>query len=267
MALDYVQRNYTHYSRLSTRRINGIVLHHSAGSTPVTTFQSEGSWHWMVGKDALYRDVPESFVAWHVGNTLRWRPGWVPLGAGQGKTSDINAVSVGIELVYAPQDGEVPNDYQYATLRALLDDLYTRYGLLPAVGHGEVDSTRWPTEPHALDWTRAGFGPRQTDGRYWSADIPEPPPEPAPEPEPPMETPLFTDAELEYEARPLIWREFYVEGTGDFAIPQRWKAELRKGNDLGAPLAGEESMRSGGSLQRFAHGTVFYRNGSTTLVG
>lgn len=80
--------------------------------------------------------------------------------------SDINHVSIGIEITYAPQNGEAPNDAQYSALHDLVAELYGFYGALPVIGHGEVDLSRWPTEPHALDWTRAGFGPRTAQGRY-----------------------------------------------------------------------------------------------------
>lgn len=265
--LTYTQRAYTHYTALSGRAVHGLVLHHSAGSSAIDTFQSAGGWHWMVGKDRLYKDVPEELAAWHDAATDRWRPPWVPYGAGKRGNvqlvSDINAVSIGIEIVYAPQNGELPNDYQYTTLTALLGDLHDRYGTLPAVGHGETDRNRDPNEPIGLDWGRVGFGTHTAEGRYWTP----PTPPTAPPEVPVMETPVLSDAELEHEVRPTLWGALYVPGTVDFAIPARWRAELRKGNNLGAPLNGEELLPSGGTLQRFERGVIFYKNGATSLSG
>ena len=262
--LSYTQRAYTHYTALSGRVVRGIVLHHSGGSSAIDTFQSLGGWHWMIDKARLYKDVPEELAAWHDAATDRWRPPWVPYGAGRrGGTqlvSDINAVSIGIEIVYAPQKGEQPNDYQYTTLTALLSDLHGRYGSLPTVGHGETDLNREITEPTSLDWTRVGFGTHNADGRYWA-------PPAAPPEVPTLETSVLSDAELEHEVRPTLWGALYVPGTVDFAIPARWRAELRKGNNLGAPLNGEELLPSGGTLQRFERGVIFYKNGATSLSG
>jgi len=88
---------------------------------------------------------------------------------------------------------------------------------------------------------------------------------------PEMEEPVLNDAELEHEARAQVWREFYAEGTSDFAIPKRWKAELRSGRDLGSPLGPEEDLRSGGKMQVFQRGTIFARETEggwkTSLVG
>lgn len=80
--------------------------------------------------------------------------------------SDINWCSLGIEITYAPQDGEFPTDAQHAALRMLLHHLYARFGRLPVVGHGEIDKSKWPTEPHALNWTAAGLGPPENEGRF-----------------------------------------------------------------------------------------------------
>lgn len=82
-----------------------------------------------------------------------------------------------------------------------------------------------------------------------------------------METPILSDDELEQEARRVLWGAFYIEGTADFAIPKRWKAELRLGNDLGAPLTGEQSLPGGAVVQRFERGAIYYRSGKTTLIG
>jgi hypothetical protein len=146
------------------RPIKGIVLHHTAGSGLAFPTRG-GSWHWIVDKDGtIYRDVSEENCAHHVLAGDRWTPSWVvpsPVGV-----SNINYCTVGIEIVYAPQNGEVPTAAQHASIRRLLASIYGRYGRLPVVGHGQLQRDKWETEPHALDWTKAGLGPLDTDGRW-----------------------------------------------------------------------------------------------------
>ena len=145
----------------SGRPIRGVVLHHTAGSS-APQCQRGASWHYCVDKDGtIYRDVSEQNVAHTTGATDRWRPAWVV--AGPGTTSDINWCSIGIEIVYAPQDGEAPTDSQYDSVKVILADLNARYGRLPIVGHGQVDRSKWETEPHGLSWLRLGLG--ENDGR------------------------------------------------------------------------------------------------------
>ena len=252
MALSYAQRPYTNFSRLPGRKVRGVVLHHSAGSTPIDTFQSAGSWHWQIGKDTLYRDVPEPFVAWHDAATDRWRPPWVPVGAGKGKTSDINAVSIGIELVYAPQNGEVPNAYQYDTLKALMADLYTRYGELPTVGHGQTDRNRWPSEPHQLDWARAHFSLPRPEGRYFVVV----PPKPSPPEVPDMK--LLEDWQVKGWVLADLYQQAGVPFNPDAATATAWVSELREGRYRGRPCGPEHAIE-GGVWQEFDFGAVVWR--------
>lgn len=167
-----IQRDWSHLRPLPwtegpvrSRTIRGIVLHHTATSV-VPTPRYEGSWTYCIDADGtVYQDVPEDHIAHHVARTDRWRPWWVedsPL-----PVSAANWSSLGIELVYAPQDREEPTVAQYAALQALLADIYARRGGVPVVGHGALQVDKWPTEPHGLDWERAGFGPRESDGRWW----------------------------------------------------------------------------------------------------
>jgi murein DD-endopeptidase MepM/ murein hydrolase activator NlpD len=82
-----------------------------------------------------------------------------------------------------------------------------------------------------------------------------------------VDEPVLTDAELEHEYRPLVWGALYDAGAAGFAVPSRWKAEVRLGNDLGKPLGPEEDLRSGGKVQFFERGPIFYKSGKTSLVG
>jgi hypothetical protein len=56
----------------------------------------------------------------------------------------------------------------------------------------------------------------------------------------------------------------------DFAIPKRWRAEFRLGNQLGRPRGPEVDVPDvpGARQQEFEDGVVvIYRDGKTSLVG
>lgn len=147
------------YTKWPNRPFRGVVLHHSAG-TSLPTPARGASWHYAVMPDGtLYGDVPEEHIAHHCGATDRWRPAWVPRAPNGAGVSDINYASIGIEIIYAPQLGQSPTDAQRASVNTLLDDLRERRGLVWVVGHGECDLSKWPTEPHNLDWQRTGLTP------------------------------------------------------------------------------------------------------------
>ena len=82
-----------------------------------------------------------------------------------------------------------------------------------------------------------------------------------------VDEPVLSDGELEHEYRPLVWGALYDAAAADFAIPARWKAEVRLGNDLGKPLGPETPLRSGGVVQFFSRGPIFYKDGKTSLCG
>lgn len=191
MIPDFVDRPVDHINPLPyvrpgvPRPVKGIVLHHTASASDPASVRSDASWHWLVGRNTLYRDVSEDDIAFHVGATDRWRPAWVlasPYGV-----SDINFCSIGIEITDAPQNTppQPYTDFQYTTLAALLRDIYDRYGPLPIVGHGEVDKSRWETEPHGLDWARVGIGARVGNaGHFLMENVPVVTPDPTLPPPP-----------------------------------------------------------------------------------
>jgi len=172
--MNVITRQTSFYTTAKNRRVTGIVIHHTA-TTAAVPCHSNGSWHWLIGRDgAVYRDVPEEHVAWHAASTDRWRPSWVV--KGDGRTSDINACSIGIELAYAPQApySQTPTAQQEAALRELLADIYARRGPLHIVAHGEIALDKWPSEPHALDWVAIGCGLRTEAGRLLVLPPPAP---------------------------------------------------------------------------------------------
>ena len=234
------------YTKVRNKPTKGVVLHHSAGSTAVLP-RFGASWQWMVGKAALYKDVPENQGAHHVGNEDRWRPWWVE--DSPYVISDVNWSAIGVEIVYAPQNGERPNNYQYRMLESLIADLVERYGDLPFVGHGDVDSGKMLTEPTYLDYARLGLTPldKAAGGRFYRP-IYEPPPEGI----------AMSDQELA-AVFSQIWNRTGIPFIPDFAIPKQYLAAYRAGVYLGVPISPEIGATDDVNYQEFERGVVTYR--------
>ena len=119
----------------------------------LTRLGSGVSAHWMIDEDGtICRLVPEERRAWHAG-LGSWHD-W----------HDVNAVSVGIELVNPGHDhGYRPfPDDQIDALEDLLADTFTAHGLRPRdlVGHSDVAPERKQDPGERFPWerlARAGF--------------------------------------------------------------------------------------------------------------
>jgi hypothetical protein len=158
-----------------SRPITGLCLHHTAG-TGLPAPQKGASWHRIIDRAGnIWLAVDPRHAAHCIGNTNRWRPPWV-LPSPDGRTSDANYCTLNYEILYAPQAPyyQVPNEAQEAALRFQLAEDYRRFGRLPVVGHGDVDSDKWPTEPHGLRWAAIGCGERTVNGRYFTMPPEEP---------------------------------------------------------------------------------------------
>lgn len=157
------------------RPILGVVLHHSAGPTPVECHPS-GSWHYMIDRDPLgtvYVEMDEQDIAWHCAYTSRWRPDWVPTSSPVRwfSGSNINACTIGVELVSCPGTAYSGySDGQLRSLRELLSDLVLRYGPLWVVGHGQVQSDRMSSEPADFPWDDMGL--EWVDGNGYRKGVP-----------------------------------------------------------------------------------------------
>jgi len=152
------------------RPIAGLVFHDSETATPARC-HPDGSWHWQILRDGtLERHVDEAAIAFGVRAADRWRPDWVQ--RSPYLVSDVNWCTLHVEFqsCQADRDAGLPyTDAQYATAQALVPDLYARHGVVPIVGHGELQTDR--TDPVAFDWERAGCGPFVAgEGRYWQGD-------------------------------------------------------------------------------------------------
>lgn len=144
------------------RPITAVILHDTETHANVAT-RPDGSWHYEIDRDGTIRAyVSEENIAFHVaafGDNPRLnrgpRPAW--LLASPYPVSDVNYCTIGIELVSDAQyraAGQPYTTLQYVALRALLADLGARYGALPIVGHGELQTDR--SDPVAFDWTKIG---------------------------------------------------------------------------------------------------------------
>jgi N-acetylmuramoyl-L-alanine amidase len=119
--------------------------------------------HWMIEEDGrLYRLVPEERRAWHAGVSF-WKG-----------ERDINAVSIGVELVNPGHEfGYRPfPEPQILALLTLLDEIRTRWSVPNAriLGHSDVAPTRKTDPGELFPWAAlaaAGHG-------IWA----EPPPSP-----------------------------------------------------------------------------------------
>ena len=89
---------------------------------------------------------------------------------------------------------------------------------------------------------------------------------------PEMEEPLLNDAELAWKLQADLWGEHFNPAAVDFAIPTRWRAEFRRGNQLGRPVGPETPVPDvpGAVYQEF-YGckVIVYRDSEnrTSLVG
>lgn len=254
--MDYTTRPYTHFTTIRNRPIVGLVLHNTEGTTDLTTAQSAGSWHWLIGRQGtIYRDVPEPEAAWAVAATNEWRPPWVlATPARYQPLSDANYCTVSIELVSGATNraaGEPYTTVQYAALRVLLDDLAARRGPLPLVGHGQLQLDR--TDPVAFDWHRAGLVWDGSRAGYFLEPV-----VPDPTPDPPVEDVTMLTEEQAAAVAALAWNERGVPFVPTFAIPAAWVSEWKAGRYRGLPRAGEWDGPDGTKVQPFDHGLAVW---------
>lgn len=159
-----------HDARPEGARIDMLVLHYTGMKTAAEAIDrlcdpaAKVSAHYAIDEDGtVWRLVEESRRAWHAGVSF-----W------QG-TRDVNAASIGIELVNPGHDWgyRAFPEAQMASLEALCGDLLRRHPI-PAdrvVGHSDVAPLRKQDPGELFDWprlARAGIG-------LWPAD-PMPPP-------------------------------------------------------------------------------------------
>lgn len=138
------------------RKPNFVIIHHTAqqstGQT-VRTFtepNTEVSSHYVIGRDGLVIQMVNDYLrSWHAG-AGKW-----------GSVSDLNSVSLGIEL---DNNGEKPfSDKQISSLIQLLDTLKVKYNIPTAnfLAHADIAPTRKQDPSVFFPWqvlAERGFG-------------------------------------------------------------------------------------------------------------
>lgn len=138
------------------RKPNYVIIHHTAQDSTAQTLKTftlvktQVSAHYVIGRDGrTYHMLSDYLRAWH-GGAARW-----------GSISDINSVSIGIEL--DNNGAEFFQEAQLASLLKVLAALKRTYNIPAAnfIGHGDIAPTR-KNDPSALfPWQRLaqrGFG-------------------------------------------------------------------------------------------------------------
>ncbi|WP_254245010.1 N-acetylmuramoyl-L-alanine amidase [Hymenobacter sp. BRD67] len=138
------------------RKPNYVIIHHTAQKSTEQTLKTfaqtktQVSAHYVIGRDGqVYHLLSDYLRAWH-GGVARW-----------GSITDINSVSIGIEL---DNDGAEPfQDAQLASLLKVLGSLKRAYNIPVAnfIGHGDIAPTRKSDPSAQFPWQKLaarGFG-------------------------------------------------------------------------------------------------------------
>ena len=133
------------------RRIDAIIIHSSYNALTSDSFsvaeilkeyrEINVSPHYIIDRGGLiYRLVPDRDIAYHAGKSR------LPDG-----TTDVNGVSIGIELVNTKFDS--PTDAQYTSLAKLVSCLKEKYPIKYTLGHSDIAPGR-KTDPWNFEWGR-----------------------------------------------------------------------------------------------------------------
>jgi N-acetylmuramoyl-L-alanine amidase len=138
------------------RKPNYVIIHHTAQDSTAQTLKTftltktQVSAHYVIGRDGqTYHMLNDYLRAWH-GGVARW-----------GSISDINSVSIGIEL---DNNGKEPfQEAQLASLLKVLASLKRTYNIPTAnfIGHGDIAPVRKNDPSVQFPWARLaarGFG-------------------------------------------------------------------------------------------------------------
>ena len=138
------------------RKPNYVVIHHTAQDSTAQTLKTftlvrtQVSAHYVIGRDGqTYHMLNDYLRAWH-GGAARW-----------GSISDLNSVSIGIEL---DNNGSEPfQEAQLASLLRVLAALKRTYNIPTAnfIGHGDIAPVRKNDPSVQFPWARLaarGFG-------------------------------------------------------------------------------------------------------------
>src|SRR5690606_13556412 len=150
------------------RKPNYVIIHHTAQDSlqqtlrTFTVAHAQVSSHYVIGRDGeVYQMLSDYVRGWHAG-AGKW-----------GSVTDMNSVSLGIEL---DNNGSEPfSEAQIHSLINVLDTLKKKYNIPTAnfIGHSDVAPTRKVDTSAFFPWKRLaenGFG-------YWPGDSLAAPPE------------------------------------------------------------------------------------------
>ena len=143
-------------TNFNMRKPNFVIIHHTAQNScdqTLKTFtlkRTQVSAHYVICRDGTVHHMLNDYLrAWHAG-IGRW-----------GNVTDVNSVSIGIEL---DNDGFEPfAEAQMSSLLLLLDRLKNAHGIPAAnfIGHADIAPTRKNDPNVTFDWQRLsskGFG-------------------------------------------------------------------------------------------------------------
>lgn len=130
-----------------------IVLHHTGGTNSLnwlsTTFGSGVSVHALINKaGTIYRIVPDSKNAWHVGRSAVGNYGR------SGKAGSPNKCCLGIEIENLGNGVDPYTDEQYNSVGWQICQWWNAYGDLPVITHQLID-TEGKKDPFNFDVIRA----------------------------------------------------------------------------------------------------------------
>ena len=133
------------------REIEAIIIHSSYNALGPDSFSMKAilgeyrqlnvSPHYIIARDGtIYRMVPDQDIAYHAGKSR------LPDG-----TTDVNRVSIGIEIVNTERDS--PTEEQYLSLANLVECLEEKYPVKYLLGHSDIAPGR-KSDPWNLDWKK-----------------------------------------------------------------------------------------------------------------
>jgi N-acetyl-anhydromuramyl-L-alanine amidase AmpD len=143
--------NWGHKDVNHPRKIEAIIIHSSYNALTPDSFSIKGilqeyknidvSPHYIIDRSGnIYRLIYDRNIAYQAGKSR------LPDG-----TRDVNAVSIGIEIVNTMNDS--PTNAQYASLAELVECLESKYDIKYVLGHKDIAPGR-KTDPWNFDWKR-----------------------------------------------------------------------------------------------------------------
>ena len=155
--------SWGHEKITSARKIEAIIIHSSFNALTPDSFDVDGilkeykqvnvSPHYIINREGtVYRFVPDEEVAYHAGRSR------LPDG-----TTDVNRVSIGIELINTESDP--PTEEQYVSLRYLIECLKSKYPVKFILGHSDIAPGR-KTDPWNFDWKKIRSGSEDSPNTF-----------------------------------------------------------------------------------------------------